>query len=74
MSITVVGHVRRSDLEGGHWMLHSDAGVIYQLKGGRGDLLRDGVKAEVKGRLATESMGLAMLGEILEVRSFRILD
>jgi len=69
-----VGTVHRSDLEGGHWTLVTDQGVTYQLTGGSDDLLKDGVRAEVEGRIATRQMGIAMLGDLLEVKSYRILD
>ena len=32
------------------------------------------VAAEVQGRIATEQMGIAMVGDVLEVTSYRILD
>ena len=64
------GRVSRSDLEGGHWVLVTDQGVTYQLTGGGPDLLKDGARAEVEGRIATRAMGIAMLGDILEVKLF----
>lgn len=68
-----VGTIRRTDLEGGAWTLVSDQGVVYQLDGGGQDLLVDGVRAEVEGRLAPQKMGLAMVGDILEVKRYRVL-
>jgi len=68
-----VGTIRRTDLEGGAWTLVSDQGVVYQLDGGGKDLLVDGARAEVEGSLAKAKMGLAMLGDILEVKRFRVL-
>lgn len=67
------GTVRRTDLEGGHWTLVTDQGVVYQLSGGGADLLREGVRAEVEGRIADQQMGIAMVGDLLEVKSYRIL-
>jgi hypothetical protein len=69
-----VGTVRRTDLEGGAWTLVTDQGVVYQLKGGGDDLLKEGVRAEIDGRLATEQMGIAMVGDILEVADYRLLS
>jgi hypothetical protein len=68
------GTVQRSDLEGGSWIFVTDQGVTYQLKGGGADLLSDGVKAEVEGRLKTGEVGIAMIGDVLEVTSYRILS
>lgn len=69
-----VGTVRRTDLEGGAWTFVTDQGVTYQLKGGGDDLLKDGVRAEIEGRLAVEQMGIAMVGDILEVSSYRLVS
>jgi hypothetical protein len=69
-----VGTIRRSDLEGGVWTLVTDQGVVYQLDGGGRDLRVDGARAEVEGRLAEGRMGLAMVGETLEVERYRLLD
>ena len=71
--MTCVGRVICSDLEGGAWTLVSDQGVVYQLSGGGPDLLKDDVRAEVKGTLATGKVGIAMVGDVLEVQSYRIL-
>ena len=71
---TFVGTVHRTDLEGGHWTLVTDQGVVYQLKGGDASLLKDGARAEVTGRIATEQVGIAMMGDVLEVKSYRLLD
>jgi hypothetical protein len=68
-----VGMIRRTDVEGGAWTLVSDQGVVYQLAGGGKDLLVDGIRAEIDGTLATAKMGIAMLGDNLEVKSYRVL-
>ncbi len=67
------GRVSRSDIEGGHWVLITDQGVTDQLHGGGPDLLKDGTRAEVEGRIASTTMGIAMLGDILEVKGYRVL-
>jgi hypothetical protein len=71
--ITVRGRVVRSDLEGGAWTLVSDQGVVYQLDGGGADLLRDGQRAEVSGRVDSGRVGIAMVGDVLEVKSYQLL-
>jgi hypothetical protein len=70
---TFKGKIHRTDLEGGSWTLITDHGVVYQLLGGGPDLLKDGVRAEIEGRIATKQMGIAMMGEVLEVRRYRLL-
>jgi len=73
MAQKYVGTVERSDLEGGSWLLRSDQGVVYQLKGGDAGLRKDGRRVEVRGKIATDSVGIAMIGDVLEVTSYRIL-
>lgn len=74
MAKTYTGTVNRSDLEGGAWTLVTDQGLVFQLKGGGGDLRRDGARVEVTGRIATDQVGIAMMGDVLEVSSYRVLD
>ena len=67
------GTVRRSDLEGGVWVLVTDQGVTYQLDGGDRSLLVDGLRVEINGQIAADTMGLAMVGDVLRVKSYRRL-
>lgn len=69
-----VGKVSRTDIEGGGWTFVTDQGVVYTLKGGGADLLVDGARAEITGQIAADQAGIAMMGEILEVKSYRLLD
>ena len=69
----VIGTVRKTDLEGGSWTLQTEQGVIYQLRGGGEDLLHDGIRAEVEGQIDNNQIGLAMMGDVLEIKSYRIL-
>jgi hypothetical protein len=68
-----VGKITRSDLQGGSFLLVTDGGVVYQLKGGGADLRVDGARAEIEGKIATNQVGLAMMGEVLEIKSYRLL-
>ncbi len=67
------GTVQMSDLEGGSWILRTDQGVIYQLKGGGAELLVDGVRAEVQGHVDTAQVGITMMGDVLVVKSYRLV-
>ena len=69
-----VGTVQRTDLEGGGWLLKTDQGVIYQLKGGGSDLRQDGRRVEIEGKISDSSVGITMVGDVLEVRSHRFID
>jgi hypothetical protein len=60
------GTIRRTDVEGGHWVLHADNGDRYQLVG-QVDGAKDGLHAEVEGKVDKQAMGFAMLGPQLVV-------
>ena len=61
------GTIRRSDLEGGHWMLETDGGERYQLAGSLGGC-KDGLVAEVEGKVEKDMMGIGMTGPTLTVQ------
>jgi hypothetical protein len=60
------GTIRRSDLEGGHWVLETDGGERYQLTGALGGA-KDGLAAEVEGTVDKNAMGIGMTGPHLAV-------
>lgn len=60
------GTIRRNDLEGGHWTLEADGGDTYQLTGAITGA-KDGMKAEVEGKVDKDAMGIAMTGPQFEV-------
>ncbi len=75
MSITVTGTIERRDIGMGAWALVSDEGTTYEIfKGADKSLLKAGQKAEVKGQVREDVMTIAMIGPVLEVKSFEILD
>ncbi len=55
------GTIRRSDLEGGHWTFHADGGDQYQLTGSIAGA-KDGMRAEVEGKVDKQAMGIGMTG------------
>ncbi len=66
------GTIRRSDLEGGVWTLETDEGDTYQLTGDVG-AAKDGMKAEVEGKVDEGAMGFAMVGPQLAVQKIKSL-
>ena len=73
MTSKFTGTVHKTDLEGGSWLLRTDQGVVYQLNGGDKELMTDGKRVEVEGEIESESLGIAMMGDVLRVRSYRTL-
>lgn len=61
------GTIRRSDLEGGHWVLETDNGDRYQLTGSVTGA-KDGMAAEVEGNVDRNAMGIGMTGPQLNVQ------
>lgn len=75
MSITVTGTIERRNIGTGAWALVSDDGVTYEiLKGAEKELLKAGQKAKVKGQVREDIMTIAMIGPVLEVKSYEIVS
>lgn len=64
------GTIRKSDLEGGHWTIETDDGDTYQLIG-KTDGCKDGLKAEVDGKVDKDQMGFGMTGAHFQVNSIK---
>ena len=66
----LTGTVRKNDLEGGVWELVADDGQHYQLRGGPDALRKDGMRVEIRGKVARDAMGVGMVGSILDVATW----
>jgi hypothetical protein len=66
------GTIRRSDLEGGHWIIETDGGENYQLVG-EVSACKDGMKAEVEGKVDKDAMGIGMTGAHFQVQKIKAL-
>ena len=74
MSITLTGTIERRDIGTGAWALVTEDGVTYEiLRGADKDLLKAGQKAKVKGQVREDIMTTAMIGPVLEVKSFEVI-
>jgi hypothetical protein len=69
----LTGTIRKSDLEGGHWILESEDGARYQLQGQTGSL-KDGARAEVHGTIDQGAFGIGMTGPIVKVSKIDLLQ
>jgi hypothetical protein len=75
MSITVTGTIQHRDLGPGAWALVTDEGVTYEiLRGANKNLLKPGQKAKVTGQVREDVMTIAMIGPVLEVKSFEVIS
>ena len=66
------GTIRRSDLAGGHWTFQTDKGETYQLTG-KLEGAKDGLKAEVEGKVDKAAMGIGMVGPHFAVQKITAL-
>ena len=73
-SITVTGTVEKKGFGTGTWALVTENGETYELKDAPTELCKSDLKARVTGVVRDDVMTLAMIGPVLEVESFEILD
>lgn len=66
------GTIRRSDVEGGHWILVVDNGEQYQLNGAVGSPT-DGSSVEVEGKVDKNTMSFGMMGTQFTVNKLTTL-
>ncbi len=75
MSITVTGTIQRRDIGTGAWALVTNEGTTYEiLRGADKSLLKSGQHAKVQGEIREDVMTTAMIGPVLEVKSFELID
>lgn len=74
MSIQVEGTIEHKGIGPGAWALVSTGGDTYELHKAPKDLHKDGLKVKVEGQIRDDVMTLAMIGPVLEVKHFEVLD
>jgi hypothetical protein len=67
------GTIKHNDLEGGHFQLHADDGVDYELEGTDPLLRRDGLKVEIDGTVDGGTLSFTMTGPRLKVKSVKAM-
>jgi hypothetical protein len=75
MSLTVEGTIQRSTMGMGAWALITRDGSTYEiLKGAPKELLQAGLQVKAKGQVREDVMTTAMIGPVLEVKSFEVIE
>jgi hypothetical protein len=74
MSINVTGVIERKGLGPGTWALVTDSGETYELKDAPAELKKSDLKVKVEGQVRDDVMTFAMIGPVLEVKSFKVLN
>jgi hypothetical protein len=73
MSIQVEGTIERKAVGTGTWALVSKDGVTYELHNPPADLKQSGLSVVVEGQVRDDIMTIAMIGPVLEVKSFNVV-
>lgn len=73
MSIKVKGVIEYQDLGAGAWALVSDDGNTYELHNAPSKLCQTGQSVTIQGNIREDVMTMAMIGPVLEVKSFEII-
>ncbi|BAZ04076.1 hypothetical protein [Calothrix sp. NIES-3974] len=75
MSIKIQGKIERRDIGMGAWAIISEDGTTYEiLRGADKQLLQAGQTVNVTGTIRKDVMTTAMIGPVLEVESFEIVE
>lgn len=74
MSIQVKGVIERKGFGPGTWALVSEDGATYELKDAPSELKKADMKVTVKGEVRDDVMTFAMIGPVLEVMSFEVME
>jgi hypothetical protein len=72
--IEVIGGIERKGFGTGAWALVAEDGTTYELLDCPRDLRQAGLHVKVQGTLNDDVMTLAMIGKVLNVSSFEILE
>ncbi|TVQ44472.1 MAG: hypothetical protein EA365_10145 [Gloeocapsa sp. DLM2.Bin57] len=73
MTIKVTGTVMYQDLGVGTWAVITPNQQTYELKDPPTPLRQSGLKVEIEGVIREDIMTIAMIGPVLEVKSFLVL-
>ncbi len=72
--IKLVGRIDRQNIGPATWALITDNGDIYELHKPPQDLRQLGLQVVIQGQIREDVMSLAMIGPILEVTNFEIVN
>jgi hypothetical protein len=73
MNITATGVIQRKGFGTGTWALDAEDGKTYELHDLPAELQQAGLKVKIEGQIREDVMSFAMIGQILEVKSFENL-
>ncbi len=68
------GTIRKLGLEGGLWALITDDGQTIELLDPPEQLRKNGQRFEIEGKRSSAEVSIGMVGDLVEVTSFRALN
>lgn len=71
--MTVTGVIQRKGFGTGTWAIDAEDGKTYELHKPPKGLQKAGLKVKVDGEIRDDVMSFAMVGQILEVKTFELL-
>lgn len=71
--MTVTGTIQRKGFGTGTWALDAEDGKSYELHKPPSELQKEGLKVKIEGEIRDDVMTIAMIGPVLEVKTFKIL-
>ncbi|MFW5666169.1 MAG: hypothetical protein ACOC2Z_11630 [Coleofasciculus sp.] len=74
MSITVTGKIEHKDIGVGAWALVAESGETYELQDAPDELQQSNLNVKVQGEVREDVMTTAMIGPVLQVQSFEVMD
>ena len=69
----VTGTVEKKGFGFGVWALVTEDGTTYQLHEPAAELQKAGIKVEIEGKVRSDIMTTAMIGDVLEIKSYQLL-
>lgn len=74
MSKVLTGTIEYKDMGTGAWALVADNGETYELTNTQKEIEKNGQKVKIEGKIRNDMVSLAMIGTVLEVTSFQVLE
>ena len=71
--MNVIGKMEMKGFGFGVWALVAEDGKTYELKNHPAELETEGITVEVEGEIREDVMTMAMIGKVLEVKSYKRL-
>ena len=71
--MSIIGKIEKKGFGFGVWALVAEDGKTYQLHEPVSNLQNEGIEVKIEGKIREDIMTTAMIGPVLEVKSFKLL-